>query len=870
MEEEYDKSGSAWTQYDVRLLLHFMVGALVNDYHSFHLACNVKAAGKFDDVVFRYRRNEGEPEKLRLIQAKNTETTAITADDLVSKTNGDFDLMKYLDSYNEIRNSDKFREMEVQDAVLFTTRNIDKNLPPIQFSDITLTLDDSKDEDDILSFHGTTSRRLKFSSSEAENKFQIENNLHDFFKHFTLALIQPNEEQLATFTKQRFHALVPFYNGSFSDFYLELESQVTAWYKEKNGIWLTKAKAMQWVSEASQQDFSLINPLKNKSSSLCDKIDEKRKNIDWDDLNETARDHIRNLPVYFQGEDMHLKDLVDQEAERQVMNKTLKFLWQNETKIRIGQAVVDSVGYDEKSYIPRTILWPRLRPDNDRHNQTVSVFKTQEEFAESKENAILVNQETCTVLRFKGSLDAIDEVVERDSILFSKRKHCTMRVESKSDEGKNGPNRFSEEDLLEVVRGVAIISDTAGMGKSTILAHFCHLLKRKKPSTWVLRIELNDPKVTEEVDKLIVTPHDDTTLEFLKLFSQTENDLGKELFQQRLEGNGEIVVMFDGFDEIPDDHQTKIVDLLNTLKCTKIHQLWISTRPNSKKKLEETGGVLAFGLLPFSHEKQIKFITDFWHSKNERGKCKEESESFAEKLLESLSENLCDNEREFTGIPLQCRLLAEAFSGESSLPDHLDLIELYNTFWGKKFKTFYSEKCNVDSQNRHFNKHLKFLQAIAKGILQWNALRTLFNDKKELWEHLTPGDEHGEEPICPEWGLTGIDNRFIHQAFAEYFASLYLTEQRMNANVFDYLIQIVFCKERYRVVRCFINGLLPKKTTTSSVNRKISIELFENIRQGILKASGEGNEGIIRFIFSEVPMESLVNFATENNFDPNI
>ena len=358
MEEEYDKSGSAWTQYDVRLLLHFMVGALVNDYHSFHLACNVKAAGKFDDVVFRYRRNEGEPEKLRLIQAKNTETTAITADDLVSKTNGDFDLMKYLDSYNEIRNSDKFREMEVQDAVLFTTRKIDKNLPPIQFSDITLTLDDSKDEDDILSFHGTTSRRLKFSSSEAENKFQIENNLHDFFKHFTLALIQPNEEQLATFTKQRFHALVPFYNGSFSDFYLELESQVTAWYKEKNGIWLAKDQAMKWVSKAAGQDF----------------------------------------PVDY-----------------------------------------------EKRYIPRTSLWPKLRLKSDGGDQTVTVCDNRQQFDESAGDAILVNEETGLLLQFKGSLDAINEIVERDTLLRSRPTQYGKRPESKADEDKYGPKWFSEE-----------------------------------------------------------------------------------------------------------------------------------------------------------------------------------------------------------------------------------------------------------------------------------------------------------------------------------------------------------------------------------------------------------------------------------------
>ena len=42
------------------------------------------------------------------------------------------------------------------------------------------------------------------------------------------------------------------------------------------------------------------------------------------------------------------------------------------------------------------------------------------------------------------------------------------------------------------MQGVAIISDTAGKGKSTILTRFGHLLKQQKPNTWVLRSNLND------------------------------------------------------------------------------------------------------------------------------------------------------------------------------------------------------------------------------------------------------------------------------------------------------------------------------------------------------------------------------------------
>ena len=231
------------------------------------------------------------------------------------------------------------------------------------------------------------------------------------------------------------------------------------------------------------------------------------------------------------------------------MNENAKFLLQNETKIRIGKVIVDSAGYDKKYYIPRTILWPRLRSENNRHNQNVSVFKTQQKFDDSNGNAVLVNEETGIVLQFKGSLNAINEIVERDNTLHSRPKHYAMGVESNSNEDKHGPKPFSEEDLLDEVRGVAIISDTAGMGKSTILTRFCHLIKSGKPSTWVLRMELNESKVTAEIEKLNDTMDDDTALDFFTFFATaTENDLEKELLHQRLEGNGEIVIMFDGFD----------------------------------------------------------------------------------------------------------------------------------------------------------------------------------------------------------------------------------------------------------------------------------------------------------------------------------
>ena len=111
-----------WTfkgpQCEVRVLIDLMIRALVNGYHSFHLINNKNEAGKCDDILFLYRISETEPERLRLIQSKNTHGSLVTVKDLLETPEGNFDLKKYLNSYNEIRNNPMFTGYEIEDCCL--------------------------------------------------------------------------------------------------------------------------------------------------------------------------------------------------------------------------------------------------------------------------------------------------------------------------------------------------------------------------------------------------------------------------------------------------------------------------------------------------------------------------------------------------------------------------------------------------------------------------------------------------------------------------------------------------------------------------------------------------------------------------------
>jgi len=46
--------------------------------------------------------------------------------------------------------------------------------------------------------------------------------------------------------------------------------------------------------------------------------------------------------------------------------------------------------------------------------------------------------------------------------------------------------------MLQAYRQVLLISDRAGMGKTTLLTHLSKQIKQNFPCLWVVRIDLND------------------------------------------------------------------------------------------------------------------------------------------------------------------------------------------------------------------------------------------------------------------------------------------------------------------------------------------------------------------------------------------
>jgi len=251
-----------------------------------------------------------------------------------------------------------------------------------------------------------------------------------------------------------------------------------------------------------------------------------------------------------------------------------------------------------------------------------------------------------------------------------------------------------------------LISDTAGMGKSTVLTHLSKHVKQKFPAKWVVRIGLNDHTVAlkeleqEQIDK-------EKVVEFLsEKLLKLEPELEKKLFEQCCEHKHKekVTLMLDGFDEVSPIYKQTVIDLLQTLKQTVVEELWFTARPHLREELEDKLQQLSYTLETFSEEAQVEFLTKFWSLQDwfteTEDKRKEKEKNtltvYATHLIKKLGNAVSDKDRQFIGIPLQCRMLAEAFdedvkifyeSTESSpkLPFKLDLIELYGRFIERKY-----------------------------------------------------------------------------------------------------------------------------------------------------------------------------------------
>jgi ankyrin repeat protein len=589
---------------------------------------------------------------------------------------------------------------------------------------------------------------------------------------------------------------------------------------------------------------STVNFLRNMGNRIFGRWLVKRvEQLTWSDLTAISQTKLLNKPVKFQGAIISLNELIS--AESPAANFVPLGALLEENELTIGDPVQISNGYNESYYIGRTLRCKKTikqdifrdASERDSHEYVVRSEQEYKELCQLNPKGIVHWLESDMAGKLvwqqsQGSLETLRKYIDTE---------CS--------------HTYTADDLDKLLekaqqQRVMLISDTAGMGKSTLLTVLSKQIKQKFPTKWVVRIDLNHH--TNALNKLMQEQiNKRKAIEFLseKLMNHKPG-LEMELFnlccvqKQKVT----IVVMLDGFDEISPTYKETVFDLLQALMQTAIEQLWVTTRPHLRKGLEDKLQQLTYTLEPFSEKDQIEFLTKFWSLQNwfaetkEKGKDiqKKNLEVYAKLLIQILTESIRDIEREFTGNPLQTSMLAEIFNKEvqaflqspestSELSFKLDLLGLYGRFIKRKYEIYLEEKLGANVNNVSAIGQMDRELNLLREDHQLLSLKVMFTEEQvEFFKNNRECSFSTEDLTRIGIVLVSHDGKphFIHRTFAEYHVADCLVDLFTEGNIISeqaqtFILKNIFLQNDYRVIRVFMDGLLSSYNPSHEVLKQL-------------------------------------------------
>ena len=440
--------------------------------------------------------------------------------------------------------------------------------------------------------------------------------------------------------------------------------------------------------------------------------------LNFSDLSEKSQRVLLEKKIEFQGSSLSVGDLIkrrDTTLDGLIKNGDAgKILDFNSIEELIKGEQIEilsgsSARFEENLYIERQLEFPLdLANFNHFYDQLAKNMKCEKEKLQKEcENIKYTTDELKNTFKVdsQGNIEWLKEDDQEKEKIWKEMKKLVNENSTNSPSSNDDPKK--ELITNENRKGkVFILDGIAGTGKSTILSNYYEKIIQKNPDTWVIRIDLLD--YPNELKKFSPVNQQSAIEFFVDIFAKN-SPFARSLLTHRFQTDGRIVVMLDGFDEIGDELREKVFQLITAIKLTNVDALYLTTRSHLKEKLQDKLFQFSYTLKKFSEEDQVDCLSKYWTSKLKmQNKVKEKSiQSFGERLVTRLSTTLKDKEKDFIGIPLQCRMLAEIY--ETQLEDtiqkesidslnetisitDLDLTSLYSLFMEKKFDIYVSQK----------------------------------------------------------------------------------------------------------------------------------------------------------------------------------
>jgi ankyrin repeat protein len=428
--------------------------------------------------------------------------------------------------------------------------------------------------------------------------------------------------------------------------------------------------------------------------------------------------------VNFQGQDVTVASLIGETIlpETETLLNEFKHSFIKGSKPVIGCPRVHNVDH----YIPRT-LQRKVVVCSDifkhRTSKVPDVFAVSGMTKQELQELVPRGENICQFNETSGIENAVsrfilldDLTAERDYSYLCKRARNFKDIHwlSKQTEGlewKNSkgsvniirqymePNKIKRIHSLIDVKGQSVIlSGHNGEGKSTYLTNLQSELSEKFPTTWVIRLNLNEHASAIETCDMT----ENLIIEMLSsaagLGASPNSSLEKELLKYSLKVTKNAVVLVD---EIGFRQTKKNQELLRILENMNMKKLIISTHSCTTTEVENLFSTLAFTLKPLSKKELQTLMTKLWKTNLQ---CTEDThcEEFSTALLHLIEKSFVKGH---LITPFDIKILAHAFEKDYTtllmtkvidLPERVDMMEIYEKYlkWG--FETYTNTYLDFD------------------------------------------------------------------------------------------------------------------------------------------------------------------------------
>ncbi|XP_059474215.1 uncharacterized protein LOC132195928 isoform X2 [Neocloeon triangulifer] len=300
-----------------------------------------------------------------------------------------------------------------------------------------------------------------------------------------------------------------------------------------------------------------------------------------------------------------------------------------------------------------------------------------------------------------------------------------------------------------------LLSSLPGSGKSTVMREITFELRRSLHGFKIFTINLPDVSHIFTDAKI----NRDTRAKSIYSVIATKTGIPQEEIKNLIESKN-IMIMFDGFDEIHPDCRDDVLKFLKDIVQESV-PIWISTRPHEEEtiinRLEKENKFSRVQILPLYEWQQVELFKVNSHL--EAVEC--------ENQLKALRKN---GLRDILSNPLHLNMISEI---HDSIKKVIGLNEIYEEIVKKKISSAFKEfKENESYKIKIFTCKLE-LQKLSVKYLQHEEVEKV-------------------NPDILKTGIVSFSNgkvHFVHQTFAEYLATdyfFYCGENQMPCGIFKH------------------------------------------------------------------------------------